>query len=457
VTAAVEEKQRVAANLDRLLRIASVLERHLRAHDGTDWLEAAKSRRRGAGREVSERAGMHDPRFLTALIAFDPVLAGLFSESDRQAARKLSGMANSVQHNDLDKLYAGDGDRAEQIVTQLIAAAQKAPVPAGGETPSPTTTTRSVSSHPIAPPPVASEPGIQAEDRVAAAVAEAQREIQRKHKRAEEAQRANETRLRDGQARALYLRETLTTFREVMAAAGNPGAVSATKSVPHPKPLSKGVRYEKGTVRGWSLGREEGGHRSHFWLFLDTDGRLWRQTEASQTDTPGTLIERLDADVLEHSGLTAAGIEDIDGIVIRGIGRVMAESGLDWPGDPLEDPDRRSGAEREQQARLQRTAERLKQKERQEQLVANLRQWGPWFGFPLVGAIVAQFLFHDQGATIIGLFVGFGIIARCRRLTLILRGRPVSSNHSPGPYEVILGAFWGGLLGLIVALYSGSL
>jgi hypothetical protein len=79
----IEEKQRTLIIQERLKAIAPYLQSLLEAHDGKDWLQAAVHRQELRQGKQVERVSIQDPRYLAALIGFDPVAGAAFSQSDR--------------------------------------------------------------------------------------------------------------------------------------------------------------------------------------------------------------------------------------------------------------------------------------------------------------------------------------------------------------------------------------
>jgi len=111
------ETQRVQSAIARAAEAAAPSVEHaLKRAYGPAWLEQVKARLVAEGRSAGR--GLHDHRFVLALVAYEPALARVFDEGQREAARKLNGMGNAIVHN--ESLRAGDPSRSEQLAQRLI-------------------------------------------------------------------------------------------------------------------------------------------------------------------------------------------------------------------------------------------------------------------------------------------------------------------------------------------------
>lgn len=97
--------------------LAPPVERELDRAYGPAWLEQVNANRAAEGRPPGR--GLHDHRFVLAVVAYERALEHAFNDDKRQAARRLNGMANAVAHN--DPLRAGDAKRANDMARRLLA------------------------------------------------------------------------------------------------------------------------------------------------------------------------------------------------------------------------------------------------------------------------------------------------------------------------------------------------
>ena len=111
------EPQRVMVAVARAAEtIAPIVQRELERAYGPDWLERVNAER--VARNQSPARGLHDHRFVLALVGHDPALSQAFDDAQREAARRLNGMANAITHN--EPLAADDTSRAERMAQRLL-------------------------------------------------------------------------------------------------------------------------------------------------------------------------------------------------------------------------------------------------------------------------------------------------------------------------------------------------
>lgn len=110
---------------------APTVQREFERAYGSAWLQFVNAERVARGHPAGR--GLHDHRFVLALVAHEPALAHVFDDGQREAARQLNGMANSLAHN--EPLRAGDAHRAQDLAARLGASGALVPQATSASTP----------------------------------------------------------------------------------------------------------------------------------------------------------------------------------------------------------------------------------------------------------------------------------------------------------------------------------